>query len=377
MHVSKYRRTGSSSQAERTPASPAEDRLAPKQGSDSVLPWPARVAALVERGQRPRVAGLPVLPPEVWRIIASHVDVQRREDLPATLATHAEYGVKKLFASSAGLGGGEARMIAGHPTLRTVDLSGNKIGREGAQALAANETFDVLMLRRCEMGDEAVQAFEHNTKVRRLDVSGNAIGNTGATALARNGTLAELDASDNLIDDEGALALAANALIIKLYLRNNFFGDAGALALASSETLIELDLSGNGAEGDDIEDVDQGIANLAALMRRFGQNKTIKSLGLGDLGITDRDIEELRANTSITRLGLAGNHIGDRGASALGAHPTITELDLRDNFIEEEGVMALLANPRIDTLDLRHNFLSDKAKAALEAARLRFKKLLY
>jgi len=378
MHISKYRRTGSSSQSERTPAAPADDSLAPQQGSTSQLARRARPAALVEPGQRPRVAAMPVLPPEVWRIIASYIDLQGREGLPAILARHAHYGVKRLFAAAAGLGGSDVRMIAGHPSYRTVDLSGNRIGREGAQALAASERFEVLVLRRCEMGDRAVQAFEHNAAIRRLDVSGNAIGCTGVAALARKRGLSELDASDNLIDDEGVLALAASNYLTKLYLRNNFFGDAGALALASSEMFIELDLSGNGREGnDDMEDVDEGIVNLGALMQRFGQNKTIKSLGLGNLAITDQDISELCPNTSITRLGLCGNRICDRGATALAAHSTIADLDLRDNYIEEEGVMALLANPRIKSLDLRNNFLTPTAKAALEAARPRFEKLLY
>jgi len=378
MHIPKYRRTGSGDQAERTPAASADDRPTPQRSSTSQttrdqMPRQARAAALVEQGQRPRVAGLPSLPTEVWGQIARYIDVQRRETLPVALALFALGGAKRLTAAFAGLGVDDARMIASHPTLTMVDLSGNRIGREGAQALAANRKFEVLLLRRCEVGDQAMQAFEHNTTIRKLDVRGNAIANDGAAALARNGTLTELDASDNLIDDDGVLALAANTLITRLRLKNNFFGDRGALALASSETLIELDLGGNAADGG--ADPDDGIANTGALMERFAKNRTIKSLGLGHLNITDADLAKLATNQSIVALDLSSNCFTDAGAIALAAHPTVTSLDLRDNCIEEAGVMAILANPRITTLDLRNNFPTPRAKAALEEARHRFKRL--
>jgi len=522
MHIPKYRRTGSSSQAERTPASPAEDSPTPQRGSSSDLPSQARAAAPGEQAQRPRVAGLPGLTTEVWGKIAGHIDVQRRQARPTGPAANIQGGATNLIATwlrdngprmlewhpimedmrlrgpsgmalagsstdSLDLSGGVTmtsviQAAAKDPTTKRLNLSGNKIGLADAQALAANEAIEWLAVCGCELGVEGAQAvsqnttfrflaisendiqdggmqalirngryaaldvsyneigddgvygIEENTSLRALDISGNSVEDPGAQSVARSRTLLEADLSDNLIGTVGAMALAANTVLTRLLLKSNYIDDAGAQAIAANEAFIEVDLSGNGPERDqgDEDDLSGGIAgsgasvdvfaqdttmddadaqavadnevfidsdlssngsesdlveleedplggitNPKALVDVYAQNTVIKSLGLGDLEIYDDDIENIRNNRSLIKLGLANNNIANRGAIAVAAHPTLTDVDLRENCIEDEGAMALLANPRITSLDLSDNLLSLMAKEALEAARHRFKKLVY
>ena len=124
--------------------------------------------------------------------------------------------------------------------VHTLLLGGNKLGDEGAVAVAA-------MLR-------------HNRKLLRLDLGTNAIGDSGAVALARalelntKSGLLLLGLSWNQIGDEGAEAFAESLrngapALETLLLSANMITDSGALgllrALPQHPRLEDLDVDEN------------------------------------------------------------------------------------------------------------------------------------
>ena len=89
------------------------------------------------------------------------------------------------------------------------------------------------------------EVLKKNTQLMDLDLPGNQIGTEGAEALAQNTTLTKLDLSLNQIGDAGAIALAQNTTLTTLDLSLNQIGDAGAEALAQNTTLTTLHLTHN------------------------------------------------------------------------------------------------------------------------------------
>ena len=103
--------------------------------------------------------------------------------------------------------------------LTSLDLYNNKIGAEGATAIA-----------------------ENLTKLTWLNLGNNNIGDAGATAIATNLTnLISLSLHSNNIGDAGATAIAEHLTnLTSLDLCNNNIGDAGATAIATNLTILTL-----------------------------------------------------------------------------------------------------------------------------------------
>jgi len=130
------------------------------------------------------------------------------------------------------------KALAGKENLAIVNLSGNKIGDEGAKAIAEGLSAEGLNVPHLELGN-------------------NQIGNDGAAALGKflesNKSVSKVYLNNNQIGDVGAAAIAAgitnNGKVSVLDLSNNKIGAAGALAirelLASNRELAEVSLSGN------------------------------------------------------------------------------------------------------------------------------------
>ncbi|CAF1010907.1 unnamed protein product [Adineta ricciae] len=144
-------------------------------------------------------------------------------------------------------------------TLTTLNLSGNRIGAEGAQHIA--------------------YALRMNTTLTTLNLSGNRIGAEGAQhiadALRTNTTLTTLNLHQNGIGDEGAQHLAdtlrTKTRLTTLNLSWNEIGDEGAQHLAdtlrTNTTLTTLNLNQNGI-GDEIAEhiADALEKNISAKM---------------------------------------------------------------------------------------------------------------
>jgi uncharacterized protein (TIGR02996 family) len=165
--------------------------------------------------------------------------------------------------------------LVAHPVARVLsalDLSHNRLGKDGARALAASKSLAGLArldLTGNGIGTVGVRALVSSEAFASLSVlclGGNSIDDKGVRALAASAavrSLTELDLGGNRIGPEGARELAGSAPLsglTALDLSYNRLGDEGARALAASTSLgslVELDLSENGVGAD-------GRAALAA-----------------------------------------------------------------------------------------------------------------
>ena len=251
-------------------------------------------------------------------------------------------------------------------TLLHLDLSYNKIGDEGATALAkaleGNTTLKKLILFSIQISDEGAtalaEAMKGNTTMQTLYLSFNQISDKGATALAKamkgNTTLQKLDLGSNQISDEGATALGqalmGNTTLQRLYLYKNKISDEGATALVQAmkgnTTLRHLHLGDN-------EISDEGATALARLLHRmlsiYACGREITASGnsfVSDKGATAL-ARALERNTTLQELWLCNNKISDEteGATALARalerNTTLQELWLPNNNNSDEGVTAL------------------------------------
>ena len=255
------------------------------------------------------------------------------------------------------IGNEGAKALAQSTTLKWLYLSNNKIGYEGAEALAKSTTLTTLRLKKNKvtknkmMGDKEANALAKNTTLRSLRLNSNEITNEGAEALAKNTTLTTLTLKNNKIKDEGAKALAKNANLRVLSLRGNNIGITGAQAFIQDNNLIWLSLSDNKMG-------DEGAKILA-------QNTTLKTLHLWHNKISDEGAKDLAQNTTLETLYLWGNEIGDKGAQKLAQNTTLKTLSLCENSIGLVGTQAFIQNNSLTWLSLSDNEISDNGAQAL------------
>ncbi|WP_339045254.1 hypothetical protein [Candidatus Mesenet endosymbiont of Agriotes lineatus] len=114
-----------------------------------------------------------------------------------------------------------------------LNLFSNKIGVEGAKALAKLTNLTSLDLRFDYIGDEGAKALAKLTNLTSLDLEFNYIGDEGAKALAKLTNLTSLDLRSNKIGVEGAKALAKLTNLTFLDLIDN------EITLKQKEELIE------------------------------------------------------------------------------------------------------------------------------------------
>src|SRR5262249_24591154 len=124
--------------------------------------------------------------------------------------------------------------------LRALDLERNDLGDGDVVALASPNLVGLktLLLWSNRVGDVGVRAILAGLPgLARLDLSGNIVGDDGAEALSFSpalGRLKLLDLSGNQVGDAGAVALASSAYAASLgwvYLARNPIGAAGQSAL--------------------------------------------------------------------------------------------------------------------------------------------------
>ena len=278
-------------------------------------------------------------------------------------------------------------------SVKTLKLSDNPIGDEGAKALAemlggngaessgtVNTTLEHVDLSRCRIGpvgaQHLAQALCVNTSVKTLKLSNNYyLGDEEAKALAEmlggngaessgtvNTTLEHVYLSWCCIGPVGAQhlaqALRVNTSVKTLYLSHNPLGDEGAKALTEM-------LGGNGAES-------SGTVNT-----------TLEHVDLSDCSIGPVGAQHLaQALCVITSVKLSYNPLGDEGAKALAemlggngaessgtVNTTLEHVNLRSCSMGPVGVQhlaqALCVNTSVKTLNLSYNPLDDEGAKAL------------
>ena len=130
-----------------------------------------------------------------------------------------------------------------------------------------------------KIGSEGAKALASNTSLTCLNLVANNIKNEGAKALANNTSLTSLYLGENEVGDEGAKALASNISLTLLSLYRNKIGDEGAKALANNASLTNLGLSEN-AIGN------KGICAFKEVLKE-GRNQRLLALSLPTLPISD------------------------------------------------------------------------------------------
>ena len=223
-----------------------------------------------------------------------------------------------------------AHALCVNTSVKTLKLSDNPLGNEGAKALSEmsgrngaessgtfNTTLEHIDLRWCRMGPVGAQHLAHalcvSTSVKTLKFSHNPLGDEGAKALAEmlggngaessgtvNTTLEHVDISWCHIGPEGAQhlaqALCINTSVKTLDLSSNPLNDAGAKAIAEM-------LGGNGVES-------SGTVNTTL------EHVDLGGCSIGRVG-AQHLAQALRVNTSVKTLELTHNSIGDEGAKAI------------------------------------------------------------
>ncbi|KAJ8609245.1 hypothetical protein CTAYLR_008062 [Chrysophaeum taylorii] len=213
---------------------------------------------------------------------------------------------------------------------------------------------------------------EDGTPIVSIDISGNKIGPDGATKLfgalpgGRAGSLTELDASGNDIGPEGGIKALNTALraegcgssLVKLSLGRNGLGDEGALLLANTlkqgalPKLQRLFLTRNGIGNEGAELLAAAFKSAPLVAVHLNANH------IGDKGAIEiaNALKALDVPPTLKSLLLTDNRIGDAGAVAIGtalAKPTsaasnLAELGLGKNLITSHGCASLahaLASP--------------------------------
>ena len=313
---------------------------------------------------------------------------------PTSTSTYARRLTSLSLRSGRGVGDEGARILASAlanavPSLRFLDLSGNDLGRAGAEALAeallvssSGSSYPVGVA--AAFAASAPVSATAPCALEVLDLSANRVGSEGAralaTALSRRGCprLRRLDLSQNVIGAKGAAA-AADVLLSQvrawaapgsrsssasvsssfkahaleeLNLRHNGCGDAGAAAVANA-------LRESAAESAKRAKESRGIAPASLLDDARYEPRALRALRLGFNGVTEigaraladaliavresaRDAlgEEAARDACVVReLDLACNAVGAAGARALGAalDSGVEEIDLGNNALGDEG----------------------------------------
>ena len=269
-----------------------------------------------------------------------------------------------------------AEVITSNRTLRTLEVSIEKIDEEGmkalAEALKQNSSLQVLELNIQEISDEGAkalaQSFEVNSSLKKLtfnslgfSLGNNCLGKILLESLKENTSIEVLDFGNSTINNDGAMVLAEalkkNASLEVLYLGENQIGDEGAQALAEALKknlrLKSLCLRHNRIG-------DEGAKALAGALKA---NVSLERLDLDGNQLGDEAAralaETLKANASLKHLHLSGvgmyryeNQLGDEGAKALAealkANASLEYLCLKGHQISDEGVNALTEMMRVN-----------------------------
>lgn len=232
-----------------------------------------------------------------------------------------------------GCGGLAMKAIAGNNYMRTLFLSGNRIGEKGALSIAG--------------------ALVHGCYLSRLHLSANKIGAEGAKALAT--AVAEVDARVQM--QQAAMGAAAAHSPFPQRMEHLFLGSTsmeteGFYAipsmLLSNTSLKVLCLADN-----NIDDRDMGL-----LAQAFTQNKNIplESIMLSFNQITCAGVESLMnsiwGSPTLKEIKLDNNKVQDRGAQLCAVVLTsinLRKLDVGFNSITTVGVRAIMKSLSEDT----------------------------
>ncbi|WP_247310897.1 GALA protein [Ralstonia pseudosolanacearum] len=320
------------------------------------------------------------------------------------------HALKKLTMSDCGISEVGARRLADHPSLESLDLSGNRIDARGAQHLATSESIKTLRLCCCGVTDPGIHALADNPRLTSLDVSGNRINDDALRHLAASPSLTMLDVSCNrqtllggpqsvLEGEEMAFALAetlagrekplaslkadGNAFgdfaaqmlafptigTASLSLKSNFIGPEGAGYLAANPALQELDLTQNKIRDEGAQEL-AGSRSLKTLVltgclvndagaQALSRNRTLESLDLGNL--VSEKTNKLEQEREQAGFDLTANEITEKGTRALAQSASLTSLSIQGNLCLDAGVLPLARNRKLTSLNVAFTYMTQES----------------
>lgn len=318
-------------------------------------------------------------------IVASN---SKRDDLffSKLFATHTYASLKSIGSDAPAV----ATVLQQNRSVTSLDLSKSNVGNEGAAAictaLARHPALTTLSLSGNQINGplESLQALLTSCKtLRSLSLSKNRLGDDGAKALFSildtSSSLQVLDVSDNGIERPGAQAfgealLKTRSLRTVNFSKNSIFNDgcqAICSALERNKTVTSLELS----------DSNVSLEGSRALAKMLLENSTLSKLIFQKQNLKRTEgtrpiAEALQDNETLVDLDLSDNHIGSEGASllidALAVNKVLSRLVLAGNDIEDEGLLgiakSLKVNRALRELSLENNDFRRIGATALASA---------
>ncbi|XP_060760333.1 NACHT, LRR and PYD domains-containing protein 12-like isoform X5 [Neoarius graeffei] len=287
-----------------------------------------------------------------------------------------------------------------HLTVKTLDLTGNKLEDSGVKRLCAGLEnphceVETLGLRGCGVSDEGCAALSsalrsNPSHLRHLDLSyNNKLRDSGVKRLCAglenpHCKLETLGLCGCGVSDEGCAALSSAlrsnpSHLRHLNLTNNNLGDSGVKRLCAVLENPHCKLETLWLQYCGVSD--EGCAALSSALRSNPSH--LRDLDLSNNNLGDSGVKRLCAvlenpHCKLETLGLWGCGVSDEGcaalSSALRSNPShLRQLDLSDNNLGDSGVKrlcAVLENPhcKLETLRFYDCGVSDEGCAALSSA---------
>jgi hypothetical protein len=220
---------------------------------------------------------------------------------------------------------------SGVENLRSLDLRGNRFGKDGMEALQNSAlSRQLTSLNLAKVGYDGAQSFTQSTQfnsLRRLSLSDNALNGYDVAAYAHFAThteLVELDLSKNFVRDEGAEAL---------------------VTCSTLRQLTELNMSRNGLGA--LSRVDQA----SPWLRHASSLTQLRVLNLSHNKFSAREAQALGTCRHLTQLtSLNYSHTGQSATASLARNlrlPQLRELDLSGTELFESEVGHIPANIKL------------------------------
>ncbi|HHF7398170.1 TPA: gamma-glutamyl-gamma-aminobutyrate hydrolase family protein [Legionella anisa] len=265
-----------------------------------------------------------------------------------------------------------------HPKITAVDMSGNEIDAEGANALMQLNNIIQLNLSNNRIGlEQEAISLEMQANLKRLNLSGNSIKANNIKELLLNSnlealnlrncnisdldetwlsstTIKVLDLSGNKLRTHSAELLRLNSRISKINLDDQetpikiLFDDERVFCSKNWNTFYKHGLT--------LEN--ENSARLLDLLKNYNNETTLR---LVDLNLTNASIFAyiipfLKQHPEITRVDLSRNLIDGKGAQALMGLDSIIKLNLSENRIGSE-MSSCRAHPKLERLNLSGNWM--------------------
>jgi Ran GTPase-activating protein (RanGAP) involved in mRNA processing and transport len=247
--------------------------------------------------------------------------------------------------------------------LKFLNLADTGIEIEGLrfiiEGLACNKSLEVLNLANNNLGNKIIKEFLKSlssTGIVELNLSGNKISNEGAEAIgefletqnSKFSPLNSLNVSSNNINSKGSnklfsglkLNLKLTALNVESNPLTESAADSISYCLEENSTLTQLNLSGCSLKESGIEVISQSLL----------KNKTLKTFILKNNQIKDKGAihisQMLKTNFGIQTLDLSSNYIKSNGAvnifQSLKFNNSLDALYLKNNPIKEDVAQLIL-----------------------------------